>query len=118
MGKGTFYEDKASEFLKLRGYKILERNFRTPLGEIDIIAKESNFVSFVEVKARSKDYLVSGKEAVDIKKRRKIKKTASLYASKNLKRFFRFDVLEIIQGEKWREYNLVKGAFDYTDDRQ
>jgi putative endonuclease len=115
MQKGKFYEDKAEDYLKLKGYGILKRNFRSPYGEIDIIAKDKNYICFVEVKARNCNYLVSGKEAVDFRKIEKIKKTALFYASGNLDRFFRFDVLEIIQGKDFREYNLIKGAFDVSE---
>jgi putative endonuclease len=87
---------------------------RSRFGEIDIIAQDKAFIVFVEVKARSKDYLVSGKEAMTKNKIEKIKKTALFYAGKNLERFYRFDVLEIIQGKFWRQYDLLKGAFDYT----
>ncbi|UCC95330.1 MAG: YraN family protein [Candidatus Omnitrophota bacterium] len=115
MSKGNFYETKATEFLKLKGYKIIERNFKTRRGEIDIIAKDRSFICFIEVKARSRDYFVSGKEAVGRQKQEKIKKAALSYASGRLNDSFRFDVLEIIQGNQWREYTLVKAAFDYTD---
>ena len=112
MQKGKFYEDKAVSYLKIKGYVILKRNFRSPFGEIDIIAKDKNYTCFVEVKARNCNYLVSGKEAIDFRKIEKIKKTALFYASDNLNRFFRFDVLEIIQNKDFRQYNLIKGAFD------
>ncbi|MDP2923023.1 MAG: YraN family protein [Candidatus Omnitrophota bacterium] len=116
MENGSFYEKKATVFLVLNGYRILERNFRSRFGEIDIIARDGKYISFIEVKARNKSYLVSGKESVDKKKMEKIKKTALFYASKKTNSFFRFDVLEIIQGNLWRQYNLIKGAFDYTTD--
>ncbi|MCM8786437.1 MAG: YraN family protein [Candidatus Omnitrophica bacterium] len=115
MNKGTFYEEKAVEFLKLKGYKILEKNFKTRWGEIDIIAKDRNYITFVEVKARQKNYMVSGLEAIDKDKKDKIIKVASFYASKNLDRFYRFDVLEIIQHKNCFVYNLIKGAFDSGD---
>ncbi|MCM8819219.1 MAG: YraN family protein [Candidatus Omnitrophica bacterium] len=115
MNKGTFYEEKAIEFLKLKGYKILEKNFKTRWGEIDIIAKDKNYIAFVEVKARKKDYIVSGLEAVNKDKKDKIRKVASFYASKNLDKFYRFDVLEIIQYRDCLTYNLIKGAFNFND---
>ncbi|MFA5008338.1 MAG: YraN family protein [Candidatus Omnitrophota bacterium] len=115
MQKGKFYEDKAADYLKLKGYVILKRNFHSPYGEIDIIAKDKNYTCFIEVKARSSNYLVSGKEAIDFRKIEKIRKTALFYASDNLDRFFRFDVLEIIQNKDFREYHLLKGAFDVSE---
>ena len=113
---GSFYEKKAVEFLKLIGYRILERNFRSRFGEIDIIAKDKGCTVFIEVKARSRDYLVSGKEAVTAQKIEKLRKTALYYSAKDLNRLFRFDVLEIIQGSSWRQYNLIKAAFDFSAD--
>ncbi len=115
MQKGKFYEDKAVEYLKLKGYRILRRNFRSHYGEIDIIAKDKKYICFIEVKARNSNYLVSGKEAVDFRKIEKIRKTALFYAKDNLDRLFRFDVLEIIQCKDIRRYNLIKGAFDVSE---
>ncbi|MDD4954762.1 MAG: YraN family protein [Candidatus Omnitrophica bacterium] len=116
MQKGKFYEDKAADYLKLKGYLVVKRNFRSPYGEIDIIAKDKNYTCFVEVKARNSSYLVSGLEAVDFRKIEKIRKTALFYANENLDRLFRFDVLEIIQHKDFRSYNLIKGAFDVSED--
>jgi len=115
MQKGKFYENKAEEYLKLKGYVIVKRNFHSPYGEIDIIAKDKKYTCFIEVKARNYNYLVSGKEAIDFRKIEKIRKTALFYASDNLDRFFRFDVLEIIQNKDFRQYNLIKGAFDVSE---
>jgi putative endonuclease len=115
MQEQNLYEKIASKFLTLNGYKILQKNFRSRFGEIDIIAKDGKYEVFIEVKGRSRGYLVSGKEAVDFKKQEKIKKTALFYAAKRPATFYRFDVLEIIQGTQWRQFNLIKGAFDYTD---
>ncbi|MDD5195224.1 MAG: YraN family protein [Candidatus Omnitrophica bacterium] len=114
--RGVVFEEKAVEFLKLKGYKILKRNFKGLCGEIDIIAQDKETVVFIEVKARSCFYRVSGLEAVDRAKRDKIRKTAKTYASKNLNKLFRFDVLEIIQGNNWRQYNHIKDAFSMDEE--
>jgi putative endonuclease len=115
MQKGKFYEEKAVEFLKLKGYKILERNFRSRWGEIDIIARDNDYIAFIEVKARSVDYLVSGMEAIDARKRKKIIKTALFYSVARQDSAFRFDVLEIIHYHDFYRYNLIKGAFSLDD---
>ena len=52
---GTAGEEIASEYLKLKGYKILAVNSRTPFGELDIIARKNGFIIFVEVKTRASD---------------------------------------------------------------
>lgn len=112
-----YYEVKACEFLKLKGYRIIRNNFRSRFGEIDIIARDADSISFIEVKARNAGYLYSGIEAVTHWKREKIKKTARLYVSrvKNKDQAFRFDVLEIIQGRSWRQFNLIKNAFGMNE---
>ena len=50
---GTVYEQKAAAYLQQQGYEILECNFRCRIGEIDIIAREGEYLCFVEVKYRS-----------------------------------------------------------------
>ena len=52
---GRWGENQAAVYLEGRGYAILERNFRTPYGEIDLVARKQNSVVFVEVKTRSSD---------------------------------------------------------------
>lgn len=75
---GLRYEETAAEFLKTRGFQILEKNFRCPGGEIDLIAREGDYLCFVEVKFRTGEELGGPLEAVDKKKQRRISK-ASLY---------------------------------------
>ncbi|MFA6281156.1 MAG: YraN family protein [Candidatus Omnitrophota bacterium] len=115
MQTGKFYEDKAVEYLELQGYKVCERNFSCRFGEIDIIAQDAQYTCFIEVKARNSNYLVSGLEAVDFRKIKKIKKTALFHTSNNPDEFYRFDVLEIIHDKDCWQYNLIKGAFDFSD---
>ncbi|MFH1503992.1 MAG: YraN family protein [Candidatus Omnitrophota bacterium] len=115
MNKGKFYEGEAVKFLKSKGYKILKRNFRSWFGEIDIIARDKQFTSFVEVKMRYYKAEYLPREAVDKKKRDKIRKTALFYSAKNPKGFFRFDVLEIIQKKDILYYNLIKDAFNMDE---
>ena len=114
--RGAFYEDCAVTFLTLKGYKVLKRNFRSYCGEIDIVARDKEAIVFVEVKARSTDFRVSGLEAVDRRKRERLRKTALAYTSSNPDGFFRFDVLEIIQGQSFRQYNLIKAAFTMDEE--
>lgn len=114
--RGAFYEECAVTFLTLKGYRVLKRNFKSSFGEIDIIAQDKKAIVFVEVKARSSDYRVSGLEAVDRRKREKLRKTALVYTKTNPDGFFRFDVLEIIQGRSFRQYNLIKAAFTMDEE--
>src|SRR3989338_1942380 len=50
---GRFGERVALEFLKRKGYKVLETNFRTPFGELDLVARKKDFTVFVEIKTRT-----------------------------------------------------------------
>ncbi len=72
-------EDLACEILRMRGYDILARNYITKLGEIDIIAYKDRIVVFCEVKTRMAGIYGDGREAVDMKKRYKIKRCAEIF---------------------------------------
>ena len=98
---GRAGEIKAAEFLEKKGFKILKTNFKTHLGEIDIIAEDNGTLVFVEVKTRSGDGYGAPSEAVDYKKREKYFKVASEYLVRENKSdsVCRFDVVEIEKGE-------------------
>lgn len=80
---GAAYEEIASEYLKVRDYTILERNYRTPFGEIDILAKKDGVLVFCEVKYRSSQTCGSPFEAVDLRKQKKISRAALHYYAGN-----------------------------------
>jgi putative endonuclease len=107
--KGFEQEAKAAKFLKKEGYKILERNFASPLGEIDIVARHEKCLVFVEVRFRKSSDFGSAKESVDYSKRKKIIKTAGIYLkSRNIKDIpIRFDIAAM--DEKGIE--IVQNAF-------
>lgn len=93
---GNMGEDEAAAFLVKKGYGILERNYRTPAGEIDIIAFKKGVTVFVEVKKRSSSAFGAGFEAVDARKRSRIIKAAGIYLSlTGGERACRFDVVSI-----------------------
>lgn len=99
---GATGEEKAAEFLKWKGYKILETNFSNKIGEIDIIAKDKEFVVFVEVKARSTKAFGFPSEAVNFFKQQKIRQVSLSYLkSKKMlgKIQCRFDVVEVLGDE-------------------
>lgn len=79
-GYGEQGEDFAVRLLKRNGYKIIERNFRTKLGEIDIVALSGDTLVFVEVKTRWSKKFGLPEEAVTPKKLRKIKRVGQLYS--------------------------------------
>ncbi len=89
-------EEKATNYIKSKKYKILERNYRCLYGEIDIIAIDKNTLVIIEVKYRKSTLFGKGYEAVNSAKQRKIIKTAQHYINeKNIKKPVRFDVISI-----------------------
>lgn len=98
---GKIGEKKAAEFLKKKGFTVLETNYKTHYGEIDIIAKDKDYIVFVEVKTRSSDEYGKPSEAVNEKKQEKYVKVATEYLIKHKKTdsLCRFDVIEIENGE-------------------
>ena len=90
-------ESLAAWFLKKNGYKIVEQNYRTQLGEIDIIAKDKKTLVFVEVKSRRSTRFGNPKWAVTPKKQRKISMVALSYlkTTKQSDARARFDVVAI-----------------------
>ena len=77
--KGRMGEDAVCAELLKHGHRIIERNFRKSFGEIDIISQLDRFIVFTEVKTRQTKSMVSGVEAVNYSKRRKIILTADFY---------------------------------------
>ena len=98
--KGNYGENLAVKMLKKRGYKIIERNYKNLIGEIDIIAEDGEYTVFVEVKFRSDISKGRPVEAVDYRKQKKIVLVAKEYISshKIWGRNFRFDVVEVLNG--------------------
>ena len=111
-------EGIAVSYLKKQGYKIIEKNYKTKLGEIDIIAKDKGVISFIEVRSKNSVGFGSPEETVTRKKETKISKAALTY----IKRYklenetCRFDVVSI-QGDDSPdpEIKLIKNAFDLDD---
>lgn len=107
--EGGVGEIKVVNFLKDKGYRIIQTNYKTKFGEIDIIAFKDGVIVFVEVKRRSTLAFGRPIEAVDFRKQQKIRKVAEIYLM--LKKKFdancRFDVIEVL-GDK---INHVENAF-------
>lgn len=96
-------EDKACEYLKKLGFKIIERNFRKGYGEIDIIAVDpstssAQVLAFIEVKTRTSDQYGSPLEAINYWKLKSLIKTAQYYkmTHKNLPESLRIDAVSVI----------------------
>lgn len=110
---GKRSERMAAEFLKRRGYRILETNYRSTVGEVDIIASEKGTIVFVEVKARSSNRFGSPKGAVTPAKQRKISMAALDYLKRSgqVGASARFDVVAIDTASGNTNIEVVKNAF-------
>jgi putative endonuclease len=110
---GKKSERLAEEFLKRTGYRILETNYRSKMGEIDIIALEKGTIVFVEVKARNTSRFGSPKGAVTPAKQRKISMAALDYLKRSGKTgaSARFDVVAIDTASGKIDIEVVKNAF-------
>lgn len=103
----------AVDFLKRNGYKIIETNFRSQAGQIDIIAKDRSTICFVEVKTRRTRRFGEPKESVGALKQGKISALALIYLKQN--NLFgcsaRFDVISILFAQTKAKIELIKNAF-------
>lgn len=95
---GRLGEELAALLLEERDYEILERNYRSRFGEIDIIARRKDILTFVEVKTRSGEYYGTAAEAVTWSKQQKIRQTALEYLNGYRQSFagVEFQVVEVL----------------------
>ena len=107
-------EDLACAELEKLGYVIVDRRFRTRCGELDIVARDSGVLVFVEVKARCGSNFGTPLESVTWRKRQRLSQMAASYLC--LKRLTavpcRFDVVAILEQHGTHTIELVRGAFD------
>jgi len=107
-------ESLAEQYLKTHGYRILQKNFTVKGGEIDLIAKDGEYLVFVEVKSRSREDYGSVLERVDKKKQQRILYAAKVYLTRkgNLETLCRFDVVTILnQPDGSKNIELIRDAF-------
>jgi len=104
-------ERTGGAFLERQGYRILDRNVRTPFGEIDLVAREGGQIVFVEVKLRRSTAFGRPEEAVNRRKQERIVKSSLYYLkSRSLRSAdIRFDVLALGPGPD--EVALIRSAF-------
>lgn len=105
-------EDEAADKLQELGYRILERNYRNKIGEIDILAKDKEVLCFVEVKTKTNDNFGLPEEMVDKRKQKKIIKTAEYYLQENelYDIDWRIDVVAVDRGRD--EIRVLKNAVE------
>ena len=110
---GKNNESLAVIYLKRQGYQIIEQNYRTRLGEIDIIARDNDTLAFVEVKSRSSSAFGTPKYAVTLQKQRKISLVAQYYLKSTHQSHIRarFDVVAIFSNADRHSIELIKNAF-------
>lgn len=107
-------EERAVNYLRQSGYKILQKNYKTKLGEIDIIARDKGTLAFIEVKTRKTDRFGAPVYAVSPFKQRQISQAAILFLKRNklFDRKARFDVVSILYSDKEEKIDLIKNAFE------
>ena len=109
---GLSAESRAAMLLMVKGYRIAARRWKTPFGEIDIVARRRNALVFVEVKAR--DHADDAAVAVTERGKRRIVSAAELWLAHHqgdAQRFIRFDVILVMPGRIPRH---LANAFDAT----
>jgi len=112
--RGRLGEDVAAAWLEKAGYRIVARNVETFAGEIDIIAKDHEWLCFVEVKARLSREYGGAVAAVGQRKRRRLVRAAALYLAREKvgERPVRFDVLGLEKNQDRWCFHLVRNAFE------
>lgn len=101
-------EKIARDYLIKRGWKILESNYKTPFGEIDIIAKKDDIVAFIEVKTRLSDIFGLPSEAVTKQRKMRYIRGANYYFTGKIIDFtVRFDIIEVYKNQT----NHIENAF-------
>jgi len=112
---GAFGEEISEKHLKSLGYLILDKNFRSKCGEIDLIAMHKGYICFIEVKTRYGINFGIPAESVTYTKQHKIYKTAQFYISRKniIDSNFRFDVMEVLLNRDNNNFliNHIEDAF-------
>ncbi|MBQ7976794.1 MAG: YraN family protein [Clostridia bacterium] len=108
---GRLGEDAACEYLRSKGYRVIQKNFLCKTGEIDVICIKDGCTVFVEVKTRKNSNYGTAAEFVDYRKQQKIKR-AAMYYIKNADADMRFDVVEVYHNNGVVvEINHIENAF-------
>ena len=112
--RGAWAEEQAHEFLLARGMRPLARNYRCPLGEIDLVLRDGDAVVFAEVRFRARGAWVSGAESVDRRKQRRLVATAEHFLQRHRElawRACRFDVVGVSASGGEPEFDWIRDAF-------
>lgn len=111
---GNLGENIAEDYLKRKGYVILDKNFECRQGEIDIIALDKKEIVFIEVKTRTSNKYGVPSEAVNKTKQQHMLQTIKYYLYiRNLsEEFIRIDVIEVYIKDNIYKVNHIKQAFE------
>ncbi len=111
--RGRAGEEAALRVYEERGYRAIARNWRCPLGELDLVLTRPGLLVFCEVKARSGDAFGGGYEAVTWSKRRKLRQVAEAFLRSNPPGDvrMRFDVASVWLGRRRADVELFEDAF-------
>ena len=114
LGLGRMGEDAAARYLQRLGMKILQRNVNTPVGEIDLVARQRRTLIFVEVKTRRSSAFGFPAEAVGLRKQRQIIRAAKWYLNDKPEKSLqpRFDVVSILVNGSDLVIEHIPGAFE------
>ena len=111
---GLLGEQLAREFLSEKGYAVIGSNYRCPYGEIDIIARDGDFLVFVEVKTRISSNLGMPEESVNATKQAKLRQSALHYLQEHpdSPEDWRIDVIaiELDRNHRPKRISLIKDA--------
>ncbi len=111
---GKSGEKQALEFLKQKGYRIIKTNYKSKLGEVDIIAKDKKIICFIEVKTRYSLEKGLPQESITKNKQHQITKAALSYLKENnlWDNPARFDVVAVFKGKEQDKIELIQNAFE------
>lgn len=113
---GILGEKIASNFLKKRGYRILETNYRCPYGEIDIVAQQKDCLVFIEVRTKKSLGFGTPEESINRTKKEHMRATANYYLQthENLFQLWRIDMvaIELNQAGKPLRVELIENAVE------
>jgi putative endonuclease len=115
---GKAGEEAAVQYLLQQGYRILERNYRCRVGEIDLIARDGKTLAFIEVKTRRSQRFGPAASAVTWAKQRHLIKASQVYLmqTRKLNELCRFDVVTIEMDAHRLHIELIKDAFQSSAD--
>jgi len=113
---GSMGERRAEQYLLEKGFRVLSRNYRTKIGEIDLIVMKEKLLVFVEVKTRKTKSYGKGFEAVNVKKQQTLRRVADQFVAygKDFTKTdlsMRFDVIDVFVQGKEQEITHIENAF-------